>query len=64
MFLHPCLFMSEFLSLQISLAAEQNFAHDGKDSAVPFCNVFSIACEIKIAEPLAKLQPMTLNAEY
>ena len=56
--------MSEFLSLQINLAAEQNFAHDGKDSAVSFCNVFPIRYGIKIAEPLAKLKPMTLNAEY
>lgn len=56
--------MSEFLSVQISFAAEQNFVHDGKDSAVPFCNVFPIHCGIKITEPPAKLKPMILNAEY
>lgn len=56
MFLYPCLF--------ISLATEQNFAHGRKDSAGPFCNVYPIHYGIKIAEPPAKLKPMTLNAEY
>lgn len=56
--------MSEFISVQISLASEQNFADDGKDAAVPFCNVFPIHHGIKTAEPPAKLKPMTLNTGY
>lgn len=64
MFLYPRLRTSEFLPPQISLAAEENFACEKKDSIVPCCNVFPIRDGIRTAEPLVKLKPMTLNAEY
>lgn len=53
----------EFLLLQVTLAAEQIFVHDGKYSFVPFCSVFPIHCGLKIVEPVEEQKPMPLSAE-
>lgn len=50
--------------MQVTLAAEQIFAHDGKYSSVPFCHAFPTHYRLKIAEPVEELKPMPLSAEY